>query len=94
MELLFTRYCTTDKQVMLSFAPIIGLVVRKTVYRLVFVYRYRTGTTMKKASNTDMCMYLKYMFMYTKMMFTNAFGCISCITNVVITGSVYCQLLL
>ena len=48
---------------------------------------------MKKAANTDMCMCLEIHDHVYQMMFTNAFSCISCTTNVVITTSVYCQLL-
>ena len=48
---------------------------------------------MKKAADTDMCMYLKIHDHVHQMMFTNAFSCISYITNVVITASVYCHLM-
>ena len=40
-----------------SVAPVIGSVIGKTIYRLVFVYWYRIGTTMKTPADTDMCMY-------------------------------------
>ena len=70
-----------------SVAPIIELVIGKTIYRLVFLY---IGIGLKKAADTDMCMYSKIHDHVHQMMFTNAFNCISCITNVVITTSVYC----
>ena len=48
---------------------------------------------MKKAADTDMCMYLEIYAHMQQIMFTNALNCIFLHYNVGITASVYCQLL-
>ena len=49
---------------------------------------------MKKTADTDIFMYLEIHAHVHQMMFTNALGFIFLYYNIVITASVYCQLLL
>ena len=58
---------------MTSVALIIRSVIRKTIYRLCFLYIgiRSVGTKMKKAADTDICMYLEILH---QTMFTNAFS--------------------
>ena len=48
---------------------------------------------MKKAADTDICMYLEILAHMHQTMFTNVLSCIFLDYNVVITASLYCQLL-
>ena len=68
------RWLVICKSTLLSFsvAPITGS-YRKTISRLCFfVYWYRIGTTMKKAADTNICMYLEIHAHVHQMMFINA----------------------
>ena len=84
--MLLLLYCIE----IISVAPIIGSVIGKTIYWLCFLYT----TMMKKAADTDTYMYI---FRNTSSCApNNVYKCIKLHFlhyNVVITASVYCQLL-